>query len=254
MKKIILSFLSLAAIANVGQAQSMKVYQNGELKAIYYVSNKDSVVFSEDFPLPDEGTTTIDTHEAVDLGLSVKWATCNVGATQPEEYGDYFAWGETIGYNSGKTYFDCSTYKWCNGSISTQTKYCTSSDYGTVDNKTVLEAADDAAAVNWGGSWRMPTYEEQDELSTKCTWAWTTLNGVNGYNVVGPNGNSIFLPAAGIRRYSVFDHAGSFGHYWSSSLGSSDSYLAGALNFNPSDQYGNYDARSNGRSVRPVCR
>jgi hypothetical protein len=132
-------------------------------------------------------------HEYVDLGLSVKWATCNVGATKPEEYGDYFAWGET----TPKDAYDWSTYKWCNGGPSTQTKYCTNSSYGTVDNKTTLDLSDDAACANWGGSWRMPTRAEQDELRNNCTWTWTTQNGVNGYKVTGTNGNSIFLPAAG---------------------------------------------------------
>ena len=102
-------------------------------------------------------------HEYVDLGLPsrIKWATCNVGATTPEEYGDYFAWGET----EPKDNYDWSTYKWCNESNATMTKYCTDSSYGTVDNKTVLELEDDAAYVNWGGNWRMPTKAELDELT-----------------------------------------------------------------------------------------
>ena len=135
-------------------------------------------------------------HEYVDLGLSVKWATCNVGATKPEEYGDYFAWGET----QPKDYNDWSTYKWCIGSYNTLTKYNTSSSYGTVDNKTVLAKTDDAATVNWGGSWRMPTDTEWTELRENCTWTWTTQNseygyGVHGYRVTSKkNGNSIFLP------------------------------------------------------------
>lgn len=253
MKKLFLSLLSLVAIANVGHAQSMKVYQNGELKAIYYVSSNDSVVFSEDFPLPEDNTVTTDTHEAIDLGLSVKWADCNVGANAPEDYGDYFAWGETTGYNSGKTYFDWNTYKWCNGSYTSMTKYCTSSSYGTVDNKEVLEAADDAATANWGSNWRMPTDAEMTELRTKCTWTWTTLNGVNGYKVIGPNGNSIFLPAAGCRSGGRLSRDGSIGYYWSSSLGTSYSDVACRLTFD-SDDYGWFDGgRYYGLSVRPVC-
>lgn len=194
--------------------------------------------------------------EAVDLGLSVKWATCNVGASKPEDYGDYFAWGETTGYNSGKTSFYWSTYKWCKGSDNTQTKYCTSSSCGTVDNKKVLEKADDAAAVNWGGSWRMPTWAEQDELrnTSNCTWTWTTMNGVNGYMVTSKkNGNSIFLPAAGCRDDSSLDGAGSVGYYWSSSLDESPSYRACGLYFDSSYVGWCSNGRFYGLSVRAVC-
>ena len=159
------------------------------------------------------------TPEYVDLGLSVKWATFNLGAGKPEDYGDYFAWGEI----EPKDYFYWSTYKWCNGSDNTLTKYNTSSSFGTVDNKTMLELADDAAYINWGDGWRMPTTAEQDELFNNCTWKWTTQNGVNGYKVTSKsNGNSIFLPAAGYydaaSASSVLLHLGSVGLYWSSSL------------------------------------
>ncbi|MBO5849722.1 MAG: hypothetical protein J6Q47_00385, partial [Paludibacteraceae bacterium] len=114
-------------------------------------------------------TGTENGHEYVDLGLSVKWATCNVGATRPEYFGNYYAWGET----TPNTDYDWDNYKWCNGSSTTMTKYCTDSDYGTVDNKTVLDKEDDAAAVNMGGSWRMPTLEEWTELIDNCTWEIT---------------------------------------------------------------------------------
>ena len=190
-------------------------------------------------------------HEYVDLGLpsGLKWATCNVGANAPEEYGDYFAWGET----QPKETYDWSTYKWCNGSSDTQTKYCTDSSYGTVDNKTVLDKEDDAAAVNWGGAWRMPTKEEQNELYDSCNWTWTTQNGVNGYTVTGPNGKSIFLPAAGCRNTSGLYRAGSYGYYWSSSLFTDYPIYAYYLYFY-SDYvgWGNY-YRYLGQSVRPVC-
>ena len=158
-----------------------------------------------------------DVREAVDLGLSVKWATCNIGAYAPEEYGAYFAWGET----APKSEYDWNTYKWCNGTYDTQTKYCTNSSFGTVDNKTTLEAADDAATANWGENWRMPIYDEMEELRTECTWTWTTLNGVKGYSVQGPTGKSIFLPAAGYRYDSNLDSAGSYGYYWTASLSES---------------------------------
>jgi len=188
-------------------------------------------------------------HEYVDLGLSVKWATMNIGASSPEDYGDYFAWGET----TTKSTCDWSTYKWCKGSYNTMTKYCTSSDYGTVDNKTVLDLADDAANANWGGNWRMPTNAEQDELRNNCTWTWTTQNGVNGYKVTSKtNGNSLFFPAAGYWGTSL-NHAGSYGRYWSRSLSTSYSYSAWDMYFDSSGVDTSSYGRYYGRSVRPVC-
>ena len=200
---------------------------------------------------PSENVDLHNGHEYVDLGLSVKWATCNVGATKPEEYGDYFAWGET----QPKDYYDWSTYKYCNGSNTTLTKYNTSSGYGTVDNKTILEAADDAARANWGGSWRMPTEEELTELHEQCTWTWTTQSGVNGYKVTSDkNGKSIFLPAAGYRYDSSLYNAGSLGVYRSSSFGTDYPYYAYELGFISSGVItGSYSDRSHGQSVRPVC-
>ena len=191
------------------------------------------------------------TPEYVDLGLSVKWATFNVGASKPEEYGDYFAWGET----QPKSTYDWTTYKYCNGSGYSLTKYCTNSSYGSVDNKTQLELSDDAARVNWGGSWRMPTEAEQEELRANCTWTWTTQNGVNGYKVTSKsNGNSIFLPAAGYRFYSSLGVAGSLGYYWSSSLDADYPYDALRVSFSSSAVGGCYgDDRYYGLSVRPVC-
>lgn len=188
-------------------------------------------------------------HEYVDLGLSIKWATCNVGASKPEDYGDYYAWGETV----TKSDYSWATYKWCNGSSSTMTKYCTSSSYGKVDNKTVLDPEDDAAHVKWGGNWRMPTREEQDELRTKCTWTWTSQNGVYGRKVTGPNGNSIFLPAAGCRFGGGLGDAGSNGYYWSSSLLSGSSDFAYDLYFSSGYVDWVYNYRYEGRSVRAVC-
>ena len=191
----------------------------------------------------------------VDLGLSVKWAICNVGASNPEDYGDYFAWGET----TTKATYDWSTYKYCNGSSSTLTKYCNKSSYGNngfTDNKTQLELSDDAAYVNWGGAWRMPTDAEWTELREQCTWTWTTQNGKTGYKVTskksGYTNNSIFLPAAGYRYDSSLYGAGSDGDYWSSSLDTD--YPGGAwyVDFNSSLVRRDGDYRYNGQSVRPV--
>ena len=197
------------------------------------------------------GNGTLNGHEWVDLGLpsGLKWATCNVGASQPEEYGDYFAWGEV----EPKDYYDWSTYKWCNGSYDTQTKYCTDSYYGIVDNKTTLELSDDAANYNWGGGWRMPTTEEQDELYDNCSWEWTTQNGVYGRKVTGPNGNSIFLPAAGYRNGSSLYGVGSGGLYWSSSLNTFRPYGAYYLFFGSDSVDWDYYYRYYGFTVRPVC-
>ncbi len=193
--------------------------------------------------------------EYVDLGLSVKWATFNVGATRPEEYGDYFAYGETEPYYSsqdpltwkdGKSSgYDWPSYKWCNGSSTSLTKYNTNSSYGTVDNKTVLDPEDDAAHVNWGGSWRMPTDAEWTELRTECTWTWTTEDGVSGRKVTGPNGNSIFLPAAGNRSGTYLSNAGSLGYFWSSSLAYDVSFYSSSVLRNSSFRYAGF-------SVRPV--
>ena len=183
-------------------------------------------------------------HEYVDLGLSVKWATCNVGANKPEEYGDYFAWGET----TAKETYNWSTYKWYNSSTDRITKYRALS--GTY----LLELSDDAARVNWGSSWRMPTMEEQDELRIQCTWTWTTQNGVNGYKVTSKsNGNSIFLPAAGFRYDSSLFDVGRDGNYWSSSYRYESTRAVYNFNFSSSsvDKYEYF--RFIGQSVRPVC-
>ena len=191
------------------------------------------------------------TYKAVDLGLpsGIKWAAHNVGATKPEEYGGYYAWGEI----EEKEYYSWSTYKWCNGSYDTMTKYCTGIYYGTVDNKTVLDPEDDVAHVKWGGSWRMPTKAEQDELRNNCTWTWTTQNGVKGYKVTSKtNGNSIFLPAAGRRYGAGLNLSGSVGYCWSSSLDGDFSGSAYCLDFYGGSYDWGSDERCYGFSVRPV--
>ena len=193
----------------------------------------------------------------VDLGLpsGTLWATCNIGASSPEEYGDYFAWGETDGFNSGKTNFSWSTYKWCNGSSSSLTKYNTSSSYGTVDNKTELELEDDAAYVNWGPDWCMPSIVQFQELinSSYTTTEWTMLNGAKGRKITSKkNGNSIFLPAAGYRSISSLHGRGSGGSYWSRTLYSGGPGYARGLDFVSGDIYTYDGGRCCGQSVRPV--
>ena len=234
-------------------SQGVAIYKKDGSMVKYAYEEIDSIVtynYGEEPGTPSLPDTPVASqYEAVDLGLSVKWATHNVGATKPEEYGGYYAWGET----EEKENYSWGTYIWCNGSYNTMTKYCTSNSYGTVDNKTVLDPEDDVAHVKWGGDWRMPTKAEQDELRTNCTWEWTSLNGVNGYKVTGPNGNSIFLPAAGYRYGTDVYDRGTLGFYWSGSL-NSYSFTACYLDFSDSDyDWSSFD-RYYGLSVRPVLK
>jgi len=203
----------------------------------------------EDEPSGKPTIETINGHEYVDLGLSVKWATCNVGASQPEDYGDYYAWGET----EEKSDYSWETYKWCKGTYDTMTKYCMISMYGTVDNCTTLTSSDDVATVKWGSKWRIPTEEEIKELNEDCAWGWTTQNGVKGMKVKGPNGNSIFLPAAGYRWGTDFYDHGSSGIYWSATLNEYGNGNACSLFYLLSDDKTlRYNGRCLGYSVRPV--
>jgi len=193
----------------------------------------------------------VDEHEYVDLGLpsGTLWATCNVGATKPEDYGDYFAWGET----EPKQVFDWSNYKWCNGTTDTFTKYCDNAYYGSVDNKMELEPEDDAAYMNWGPEWRMPNLNQIGELCNNCSIQWTMRNDVNGWLFTGPNENTLFLPATGYRWNSSLITGGSRGYFWSISLLSviPDSALAMAL-FSDGVNMNNSNYRSIGMTVRAV--
>ncbi|MBO4263148.1 MAG: Ig-like domain-containing protein [Bacteroidales bacterium] len=187
-------------------------------------------------------------HEWVDLGLSVKWATCNVGADAPREYGDYFAWGET----EPKEYYDWDTYKYCKGSSTTLTRYCDDSNYGYrgfTDNWKRLALDDDAARVNWGGNWRMPTITELDELRNQCTWE----RSVGGYLIKSKkNAESIFWPYAGSRYQNSLYEAGSVGIYGTST------YYTGHPDYQyyrfiyASSWYTRYYPRGTGVSIRPV--
>ena len=198
---------------------------------------------------PTVPTDPYNGHEYVDLGLpsGLKWATCNVGATTPEEYGDYCAWGETV----EKQVYDWKTYKWCKERDDKMTKYCVDDDFGDVDNRIVLDLQDDVARAQWGGAWRMPTHEEFEELLDNCAWQWTTLNGVDGYKVFALNGNSIFLPAAGCRSES--QSIGSNGFYWTSSLCEYSNCDAYHLHFGSDEHWCDDLQRCYGFSVRPVC-
>ena len=177
---------------------------------------------------------TISGHEYIDLGLpsGLKWATCNVGASSQEEYGDYYAWGE----------------------VKTKNKYtlANSKTYGKSMSDISGNSTYDVARAKWGGSWRLPTKKELEELKNNCKWEWTTQNGKQGYKVTGPNGKSIFLPAAHYRGGSSLYSAGGDGYYWSSTPDESDYYIAYVLNFDSSRHGVNCSVRDYGLSVRPV--
>lgn len=221
------------------------------------------------FDIPDSkwatgGDNIINGHEFVDLGLSVKWATMNVGASKPEDCGDYFAWGEI----ATKEDYSWSTYKWGN-STTTLTRYVISESYGTVDNKTSFadyDYDDDAARKNWEGTWRTPTDAEWTALvNTKFdtenyTWTWcdgstTKYNDstVKGWKIErNSTCATLFLPAAGRRNGTSLDYAGSNGFYWSSSLRTNNSGYARSAGFYSSDVYRDSYYRYFGQSVRPV--
>ena len=197
---------------------------------------------------------------SVELGLSVLWASCNLGASKPTECGGYYQWAGTTDVSDTGIYLDLSNCPYHTGSDreSGWTKYNTKSSYGTVDNKTVLEAMDDAATVALGGKWRIPTKEEWRELlnTENCSWTWMTIDGVNGYKVQskksGYTDKWIFLPAAGCRYYGDLYSVGSYGYYWSSSLGTVYPSYAYYMNFNSGYFSRDNDYRYYGLSVRPV--
>ena len=197
----------------------------------------------------DNGAKTSDGVEAVDLGLSVKWANMNVGATKDSGFGSYFAWGET----KTKSYYSWDTYAWSQGNTKFLFKYSTN------DRKTQLVLTDDAARANWGGDWRMPTLEECEELADpeKCKWEWITKDGVNGYKVTGKKtGNSIFLPITGFRFYEGIQFRAIRGIYWTSTLYTGNINKAWCLEFDFSDvdvTEGKLSSnRFSGRCVRAV--
>ena len=197
----------------------------------------------------------VDVHGYADLGLpsGTLWATCNVGADVPEDFGDYFAWGET----APKSVYSWSNYKY--GALVSDryafTKYCSDSIYGFngfVDSLTFLEPSDDAATANWGADWRMPTGKEWQELFDKTTYMWTDLNGVKGWCFTGFNGNSIFLPAAGYWWDSSFNGDGG-SIYWSNSLNTTYPNRAWAYYANTETFHlCGSNERNSGQSVRPV--
>ncbi|MGM9746077.1 MAG: hypothetical protein ACI30H_03875 [Paludibacteraceae bacterium] len=203
-------------------------------QTVFFVYKTDGT--SVQFAIADVDSISFSGHEYVDLGLpsGLKWATCNVGATAPEEYGDHYAWGETAPKSS-----------------------YSSDNYSYSDNPNVLPLDKDAARANWGGQWRMPTKEEWQELLDNCTWTWVEgYNGGenNGYNVTGSNGNSIFLPAAGYRNLNSLSYKGEYGYYWSSLLDTDNTDNAWDVFFRSDNVSKFSNNRCYGRSIRPVSK
>ncbi len=210
---------------------------------------------NEDIPDNNNLTGVHQGYRWVDLGLSVKWATCNVGAISPEESGGYYAWGETE-EKSNYGYYNYKYYKYSEEDEEMPfitTKYVKNKEFGVVDNKSTLEPNDDVAHVKWGGNWRIPTKLEWYELYEKCTW--DLLTSINTVKVTGPNGNSIFLPAAGIRYDDELEGIGVC-YYWSSSLEEEYCYLAWNFIYSVDDEMKGCTPdypRFYGFSIRPVC-
>jgi len=239
MKKFLLGALLLCAYAPIAEAQERMVVEKTDgTTTSYTVTDVKRVYFTVD--------TVPSTPTAVDLGLpsGTKWASCNVGASSPEDYGDYFAWGETSPKDSYTT----------DNSTTYGVSYSDLQSKGVIDSDGNLTATYDAATTNWGKGWRMPTEEEMKELVNNCSWTWTSQNGVYGQLVTGSNGNSIFLPAAGYRYGTSLYYAGSHGYYWSSTADEDYSRYAYCLIFRSGFNYwSSYGPRGNGFSVRPVA-
>ncbi len=269
MKKLF-TFMTLCLVAAMSMnAQTVNVWKNGEIVAT--TEDADSVVFVK------KTATMIDGHEYVDLGLpsGLLWAACNIGAEAPEDYGQYYAWGETKGYGeedptntnntaySGtdeKTNFSWNTYKYGTGR-SAISKYCTDNakwkGEGTeADGLQTLTAADDVAATLWGGAWRMPTAEEITELKDNCTLEATTIGDVKVAKLTGPNGKCIYIPMAGQRNMAALTGNDAYAYLWSSSVNAANCCYATAMSFIYATSTVNIAAtmlRYTGYSVRAVA-
>lgn len=231
-------FLSIFCYVSFAQ-KKMVVFKSDGTSMRVDVAKIDSIIFEDVF----------DESHAVDLGLSVKWCDVNLGAKSSEQYGDYFAWGET----TTKASYEIGTYKFCQGDFKSLTKYNNFDSYGVVDGLTRLDSIDDAAHVQLQEKWRIPTKEEFEELVNNCNWEWTVKNGIDGYLVTGPNGNSIFIPVAGYLTYDWDNAVGKLGHYWSSSLSTNnDPNMAYFLAMDKNRAWMSQGDRYIGRSIRPV--
>lgn len=189
----------------------------------------------------ETGIGSVDGHDYVDLGLSVKWATCNIGARSESDFGNYYAWGETITKTS---YYD-DTYKYFNSSKWT---------FSSIGNN-ISGTKYDAATLYWGDKWRMPTKKEMEELISKCTWEWESVSNVSGYKIIGPNGNAIFLPAGGMFWGDEREaKAGIFGQYWSSIFKETTDFYSHSytLQFTKNGKEITGGGRAGGLNIRPV--
>lgn len=210
-----------------------------------------------------DGTTVIDGRNALDLGTGILWADVNIGSEKPEDYGDYFAWGEI----SPKEKYNWAGYKWGDGfepettqdyDMLKMTKYCMFKAYGNKDDKSVLEAEDDAASQIWKNGWRMPTKEEVDALMKECTWEWTRVEGLYGYELTSKKTKkSIFLPANGMIAKDGSHNMGFICSYWTSSLfKQNEQYYAYSYMYNeegnPDRKYQSNTFRYLGMGIRPV--
>lgn len=243
MKKIVLPFFLLSCVLTISAQMShpVMIWQGGNKMTLI---NVDSITFVQ--------TPDVAESEFVDLGLSVKWAKCNLGATTESAYGNYYAWGET----TTKTNYTWESYKYsAENNYYTLTKYVmNNSNYGYdgfKDGKYKIEASDDAATVNKGAAYRMPTYDEYLEMLDNCTFANETVNGHNGLRVTGPNGNSIFLPCAGDRNGQNRGGVGDLGNYWVGQTLNDDAYYISISRYNNEFKISTY-SRAVGYSIRPV--
>lgn len=223
----------------------------------------------EDKPEDDgpyvDGSGTVAGHEALDLGTGILWATTNIGAENPQDYGTYFSWGEV----AKKETYTWANYKWSDGFVPQttkdyeelkMTKYCLFKVYGTKDDKKVLEPADDAAAQIWKNGWRMPTKAEVEDLLAKCEWEWSRVDGLYGYKISSKKtGKSIFLPAAGMIAADGSHNSAFMCNYWTSSLhDQNEQYYAYSFVYLNDDKdensrYISHTYRYLGMTIRPVC-
>ena len=229
----VLSENTLSSSVTIQRGHVYHMYATWDGNKLMFGEPEDEEVIPSYLTCPDSNHP-----HAIDLGIGVYFACCNVGASSPEEYGGYYAWGET----EEKNYYDWSTYTHCDGSSSSC--HNLGSD--------IAGTQYDVAHVKWGGGWHMPSYEQLGLLTSKCTSTRTSVNGVYGRKVTGPNGASIFLPAAGDRWRDDTYHVGSYGYSWSSAQYPGNSSYACSLYFSSGVMGRSYDYRNYGRSVRPV--
>ena len=227
----------------VNDYKSYKIYKDGKIIQSILLSEVDNLTVYDSTEKEQETSIKINGYDFVDLGLpsGLLWATCNVGADSPEDIGNYYSWGET----DTKSKYAWSTYKWCRGSSNSITKYD--------ELNCELRSEDDVAAVIWGGTWRMPTKKEVDELSLNCRWQATTQNGTKGILIVGKNNRSIFLPFSGWYSGSSSKNVGKSGGIWSKTNGWSVIHNAVSLVFDSSSHKSGHSDRSQGFPVRPVA-